>query len=147
MRLWSLHPKYLDTLGLLALWRESLLAKTVLEGKTQGYNHHPQLIRFQRHPTPLQAIHVYLRAILEEAKRRNYKFNPHKVNLDAKAETIAVTTGQLNYERLHLLNKLKTRDYQRYLILADTASIEAHPIMLVIPGPIEPWESVKYPTE
>jgi carboxyl-terminal processing protease len=29
MRLWSLHPKYLDAQGLVALWREALLAKAV----------------------------------------------------------------------------------------------------------------------
>lgn len=33
MRLWTLHPKYLDTKGLVALWREALLAQKVLQGK------------------------------------------------------------------------------------------------------------------
>jgi len=37
MRLWTIHPKYLDAKGLVALWRETLLAKHVLEGKTPGY--------------------------------------------------------------------------------------------------------------
>ncbi|HEU5178767.1 MAG TPA: pyrimidine dimer DNA glycosylase/endonuclease V, partial [Burkholderiales bacterium] len=32
MRLWSLHPKYLDARGLVALWREALLAQAVLRG-------------------------------------------------------------------------------------------------------------------
>ena len=30
MRLWTLHPKYLDAQGLVALWREALLARAVL---------------------------------------------------------------------------------------------------------------------
>nr|WP_243687290.1 pyrimidine dimer DNA glycosylase/endonuclease V [Methanobacterium formicicum] len=47
MRLWSLHPKYLDVKGLVALWREGLLARAVLKGKTKGYTNHPQLIRFK----------------------------------------------------------------------------------------------------
>ena len=38
MRLWTLHPKYLDPQGLVALWREALLARAVLQGKTRGYN-------------------------------------------------------------------------------------------------------------
>jgi len=42
MRIWSIHPKYLDAKGLVALWRETLLAKHVLEGKTKGYTNHPQ---------------------------------------------------------------------------------------------------------
>ena len=37
MRLWSIHPKYLDCKGLVALWREALLAKKVLRGKTRKY--------------------------------------------------------------------------------------------------------------
>ena len=40
MRIWSLHPKYLDAKGIVALWRETLLAKHVLEGKTKGYKNH-----------------------------------------------------------------------------------------------------------
>jgi hypothetical protein len=47
MRIWSLHPKYLDAKGLVALWRESLLAKQALESKTKGYKNHPQLNRFK----------------------------------------------------------------------------------------------------
>ena len=48
MRLWSVHPKYLDSKGLVALWREALLAKQVLEGGTKGYRNHPQLDRFKK---------------------------------------------------------------------------------------------------
>jgi hypothetical protein len=33
MRLWSLHPEYLDANGLVALWREALLAQAFLQGK------------------------------------------------------------------------------------------------------------------
>jgi hypothetical protein len=40
MRKWSIHPQYLDTKGLEALWREALLAKNVLEVKTKGYRNH-----------------------------------------------------------------------------------------------------------
>jgi len=46
MRIWSLHPKYLDAKGLVALWRDALLARHVLQGKTTGYKNHPQLNRF-----------------------------------------------------------------------------------------------------
>lgn len=36
MRLWSLHPNCLDAQGLVALWREALLAQAVLRGQTRG---------------------------------------------------------------------------------------------------------------
>ncbi len=36
MRIWTLHPQYLDRQGLVALWREGLLAQEVLRGQTRG---------------------------------------------------------------------------------------------------------------
>ncbi|MGP1680491.1 MAG: pyrimidine dimer DNA glycosylase/endonuclease V [Giesbergeria sp.] len=36
MRLWSLHPQYLDSKALVALRREGLLAQAVLAGLTRG---------------------------------------------------------------------------------------------------------------
>ena len=70
MRLWSLHPKYLDKLGLLGLWRESLLAQKVLLGKTRGYRNHPQLIRFKRTSDPILYIGTYLYYVYLEGKGR-----------------------------------------------------------------------------
>ena len=60
MRIWSVHPRYLDRQGLLACWRESLLAQAVLADATKGYQHHPQLERFREQPDPLVAIGAYL---------------------------------------------------------------------------------------
>jgi hypothetical protein len=37
MRLWTLHPRYLDSQGLVALWREGLLAQAVLRNRTRGF--------------------------------------------------------------------------------------------------------------
>ena len=50
MRLWTLHPKYLDARDLVALLREALLAQAVLGRQTGGYTRHPQLIRFRNSP-------------------------------------------------------------------------------------------------
>ncbi|MEJ5301172.1 MAG: pyrimidine dimer DNA glycosylase/endonuclease V [Thermodesulforhabdaceae bacterium] len=143
MRLWSLHPEYLDAKGLVALWREGLLAKAVLEGKTRGYVHHPQLTRFRFQPDPIQAINVYLRAVFEEGERRKYRFNPSKIDFSVQPISIFVTTGQLEYEWKHLLEKLKIRDPRRYCELLEIAVIKPHPMMEVIPGDVEPWEIVK----
>ncbi|WP_245747334.1 pyrimidine dimer DNA glycosylase/endonuclease V [Frateuria terrea] len=49
MHLWTPHPKHLDRQGLLALWREGLLARAVLRGQTRGYRQHPPLERFRGH--------------------------------------------------------------------------------------------------
>src|SRR6476646_9124589 len=79
MRLWSLHPKYLDAKGLVALWREALLARAVLRGQTKGYRQHPQVQRFREHATPVQMIEAYLYEVLCEAQRRGYAFDSSKV--------------------------------------------------------------------
>ncbi|MFI5209112.1 MAG: pyrimidine dimer DNA glycosylase/endonuclease V, partial [Gemmatimonadales bacterium] len=72
MRLWSLHPRYLDAKGLVALWREGLLAKAVLQGKTRGYRHHPQLERWMRAVDPVASMNAYLVEVWREADRRGY---------------------------------------------------------------------------
>ncbi len=107
MRIWSLHPKYLDPKGLVALWRETLLAKNVLENKTKGYKNHPQLIRFKNSDNPIAAINQYLAEVHEEATNRNYNFNPQKIDWKFIPTKIKVTNKQLEYEFKHLQKKLK----------------------------------------
>jgi hypothetical protein len=142
MRLWTLHPKYLDRAGLLALWRESLLAQAVLRGETRGYRNHPQLIRFRNHPEPPAAIGAYLTEILGEAVRRGYHFNPTKIGPCRDVAAIPVTWGQLLYERDHLLSKLAVRDRAACRVLTKTAEPEPHPLFTICEGNVETWERV-----
>ncbi len=140
MRLWSLHPKYLDAKGLVALWREALLAKKVLEGKTKGYRHHPQLERFKKTKNPVAAINQYLSEIYYEASGRKYNFDMRKIDRDFKKSELTVTSGQLDYEVKHLLNKLQTRDIIRYKELKAISTYDAHPLFKLVKGDIEEWE-------
>lgn len=146
MRIWSLHPQYLDAKGLVALWRETLLAQNVLLDKTKGYKHHPQLIRFKNHQQPLQAIANYLHDIVKEATRRNYNFNIDKITLpyDEQLNTLDVTDQQLYYEWQHLLNKLQTRTPQQFNAISSTklTDLLTHPLFSIITGPIANWEIV-----
>ena len=142
MRLWSLHPAYLDAKGLVALWRESLLAKAVLDGLTKGYKNHPQLQRFKSHPEPKAAINAYLWEVYEEAEQRGYRFNASKLETVLDCAKIPVTDGQLRYEWAHLQNKLLNRDKKRYQKNASIVDVKSHPNMEVVPGPIEPWERI-----
>jgi len=107
MRIWSLHPKYFDTKGIVALWRETLLAKNVLAGKTKGYKNHPQLLRFKNTKNPLDAINQYLAEVHEEATRRNYNFDRKKIDWNFKPTILTVTRGQIEYEKNHLLKNSK----------------------------------------
>jgi len=77
--LWSLHPGYLDARGLVALWREGLLARKVLQHLTKGYKNHPQLDRFNDHLQPTVAIDCYLWYVYGEAVRREHHFSIGKI--------------------------------------------------------------------
>lgn len=140
MRLWSLHPKHLDPQGLIALWRETLLAQAVLRDETRGYRNHPQLDRFKNQSAPLAAISLYLRAVHAEAKMRGYSFDKSKIKPTSKTVTLTVTSGQMAYEWAHLLAKLKERSPALYLKWLATEAPEAHPIFQVQAGEVEPWE-------
>ncbi len=140
MRLWSLHPKYLDPQGLVALWREALLAQAVLRNETRGYKNHPQLDRFKNHPSPLTAISVYLRGVHREAEARGYAFDKTRIKPARKAVILAVTSGQMAYEWSHLMAKLKARAPELYRQQRKIEVPEPHPMFEVHAGKIEPWE-------
>ena len=142
MRLWSLHPKYLDAKGLVALWREALLAKNVLEGRTKGYKNHPQLNRFKESPSPIAAINHYLSVVHHEALARHYKFDKQKFSVPVDGVIIPVTKGQLEFEVAHLLNKLKSRDTIKHDGLLIIESFEPHPLFTIVEGGIEKWEII-----
>ena len=86
MRIWSIHPKYLDSKGLVALWRETLLAKNVLENKTKGYKNHPQLNRFRESKKAIDCIDQYLWEVYKESEIRNYSFNKNKISQNFKLQ-------------------------------------------------------------
>lgn len=140
MRLWSLHPRYLDAQGLVALWREALLAQKVLLGKTRGYTHHPQLARFKETTDPVGAISVYLTHVAEEAERRGYHFDRRKIFKGNFTDKITVTTGQAEFERSHLAAKLKKRSPSLHPRLRNLKKIDLHPEFEMVEGEIEIWE-------
>jgi len=142
MRIWSIHPKYLDSKGLIAVWRETLLAKKVLENKTIGYKNHPQLNRFKESKDSLNYINQYLAEIYQEAVRRNYSFDKKKFKKTLITSNLSVTNGQLNFEVKHLKAKLKKRDLKKWKEIEVITQFEPHPLFTVVPGNVEPWEKI-----
>ncbi len=143
MRLWSIHPQYLDTQGLVACWREALLARAVLRNETKGYRNHPQLDRFRAADNPLAALEAYLWALWEEGTRRGYRFDVDKLGERLQVPCLPVSEGQLAYEFDHLKAKLGRRAPQAYENIAGVAAPEPHPLFTVVPGVVEPWERRK----
>lgn len=140
MRLWSIHPRYLDPPGLVALWREALLAQAVLSGQTRGYHHHPQLLRFREARNPRGAIARYLHAVADEAERRGYAFDRARIAAKPSRAILRVTDGQLRLELQHLKAKLLLRNPRWHEGVARLRTPSAHPIFAVIRGGIAEWE-------
>ncbi|MHB1223809.1 MAG: pyrimidine dimer DNA glycosylase/endonuclease V [Gemmatimonadaceae bacterium] len=145
MRLWSLHPRYLDPKGLVALWREALLAQAVLAGHTRGYRSHPQLARFRESPSPTDQVAAYLRQVHAESVRRGYEFDASRIVDGGRAAvppagTLPVTAGQLEYEWAHLTAKLGARSPGWLERFAAVELPEPHPSFTVVAGGIADWE-------
>ncbi len=158
MRLWSFHPRYLDTKGLLAVWREGLLAQAGLLGRTRGYTAHPQLRRFRSHEDPIAAVAAYLEAVAAEGERRGYRFdrsriagpdrglrtampeNGPRIKGPLHGPHIEVTAGQIGFEWKHYMEKIARRAPDLHAALSGIDTPEAHPVFLVVPGPAESWE-------
>lgn len=141
MRLWSIHPQYLDAKGLVALWREALLAQKVLLGRTKGYKHHPQLIRFKETSDPAGALAVYLEGVWVEATKRGYQFDKKKIGKQpVKKIIIKVTTGQSAYEMSHLKKKLAVRDPKKLKEIKNIKPLKPHPMFRYVSGKVAEWE-------
>lgn len=168
MRLWSVHPRYLDRQGLTAAWREALLAQKVLTGTTRGYRNHPQLVRFTPPgwppPEPLRVVRVaggppvkpppppeprdpgrsitsFLHGIADEAAARGYTFDRSKVlHPPDPGLRLEVTDGQLAHEWGHLRAKLAERSPAVLALWSDVELPDPHPLLVVVPGPVAPWE-------
>ena len=143
VRLWTLHPKYLDAQGLVALWRETLLAREVLRGRTKGYRQHPQLQRFRLCGTPNSAVNRYLAVVCAEALSRGYRFDHSKLGRNVSVQRIPATAGQLQYEWRWLLEKLRCRSPLVYRHHLEVSVPSAHPLFKVVSGPVAEWEHVQ----
>jgi hypothetical protein len=139
MRLWTLHPRYLDPRGLVALWREALLAQRVLAGATRGYRHHPQLARFRACRDPLAAIGAYLEGIHDEADSRGYAFDRSLIVETGRRARLTASAGQLRFERRHLRGKLERR-HPASLPRLERRPLVPHPLFRVVPGAVAAWE-------
>jgi hypothetical protein len=143
VRLWSLHPQYLDRQALVACWREALLAQAVLAGRTKGYRHHPQLRRIAAQPDPVASVAAYLQPVAAEADRRGYRFDRSRIDTvpaGPAVPLIPVTDGQLAYEWAHLLTKVRERNPHLLDELTAVTSPQPHPLFTVVPGAVEDWE-------
>ena len=145
MRLWSLHPGHLDSRGLVALWREGLLAQAVLKGETTGYRDHPQLLRFRGQPTPVASMREYLKAVHEEAVRRGYRFDAGKIASGGTVSGVEicgidVSRGQIEFEWCHLMAKLEKRAPEWHERQLAAPAPRVHPLFRLVPGDIAEWE-------
>ena len=143
VRLWTVHPRYLDSAGLVALWREALLARMVLRKRTTGYRNHPQLRRFQQQRNPVACINSYLASVYEEASRRGFRFDRSKLGRARVSGTLPETSGQLAYEWRHLMRKLDARSPSSARKYSSVRRPAPHPLFRIVPGGVREWERAR----
>lgn len=142
MRLWTIHPRYLDAQGLVAAWREALLAQKVLQGGTRGYRDHPQLARFRAQGDPVAVIATFLAGLADEARRRGYLFDVTKISRRRFRARLPETEGQLLYEWGHLKAKLRARAPKLYRQFREVTIPQPHPLFRIVPGDVKDWEKI-----
>ena len=79
----------------------------------------------------------------DEADARGYRFDRARLHetTPSAPPRLEVTDGQLALELEHLRRKVAARAPERLDHLpAPGTSAGAHPMMDVVPGPVEPWE-------
>lgn len=140
MRLWSIHPKYLDVKGLGGLWREALLARKIFLGEASAYKNHPQLNRFKETSAPLSAINAYLLHIYRESCSRGYCFDRKRFSDPFRKAKISISKGQIIHEIRHLKKKLKVRSKEKYRQLLKVKKIEPNPLFRIVKGRVASWE-------
>lgn len=140
MRLWTFHPRYLDPRGLTALWREALLARAVLRGRTRGYRRHPQLLRFRNQKAPVGCVNSYLKCVFDESRKRGYRFDRSRLGRAGGDSRIETTAGQLRFEWQRFKEKLMARNRGHLAEVRRIGQPEAHPLFRIVPGPKEDWE-------
>ncbi len=124
----------------MALWREALLARAVLNGETSGYKRHPQLERFRSLEKTLFAIDFYLAAVFDDAVSRGYSFDRSKIGHFEDVDQIDVTSGQVEFEWQYLLSKLSARSPLIYEKRRNILDPECHPLFRIVDGQIEQSE-------
>jgi hypothetical protein len=156
VRLWSIHPEYLDRMGLLGLWREALLAQQVLHGETENYKNHSHMQRFYALPKEdaMQYMSDYLFFVWQEGKLRGYKLNVNHIKDPRNGGSLSgsprklftVSSGQLALEYQILCMRTRNRDHKHFLGLEDKYPShrmwvpKPNPVFTLIHGRKEEWE-------
>ncbi|OQB09054.1 MAG: hypothetical protein BWY21_00959 [Parcubacteria group bacterium ADurb.Bin216] len=150
MRLWSIHPVYLDDIGLSRCYYEGIGGlKTML-----GMQRHPQLNRFKQSKDPVNnlkyyLIHVYTESVFREKDYKHFELLEDLCLKSYKPDYIPVSNKQLEFEIRWLVGKMSTErcynshqkierlmyDYQNKNISSLT-----HHLFNVVDGEIEDWE-------
>lgn len=151
MRLWSLHPSYLDKQALQVCWADALQAleyykqeRAYMKGITNDLSpyFYPCLDRFRMTGSPIAHITNYLHGLCDESERRNTPFGRAKLPEFTPGLRLKVTDGQIaREEKLLLLQLNRRKQTQLWMDLFVAEYVQPHPLFEIVSGPVEPWET------
>jgi hypothetical protein len=122
------------------LWREALLAQSIISGRTAAYRNHPQAIRVLEQEDPWGAMHDYLMGVWDEGHRRGYRYNRSRILQHDGHHPMDVPRGQVEYEAVLLRSKLEVRNPAYLNGLPPPGEVQPHPSIRVVDGGIAWWE-------
>ena len=141
MRLWSLHPRYLDPKGLVALWREALARPGRAPGAIPGdIATIPSCSDSARSPLRVAASPSTFGPCTRNRSSEATASTGARLCTGGTVARVDVTRGQLDFEWRHLLAKLEKRNPPVLEALQNTGDPAPHPLFRVVPGAIEEWE-------
>jgi hypothetical protein len=85
-------------------------------------------------------IAYYLHIVQAEGARRGFRLDQGKIARVRQVDRRLTTRGQLSYEWLHLMAKLRSRDAERFRVQSRIHWPQAHPLFRIVPGDVEDWE-------
>jgi hypothetical protein len=117
MRVWTIHPKYLDDKGLGGVWMDALLVQKLVHGGECGnYRKHPQCQRWLKGPMERYLLSIYLIEVWLEAKMRGFDYKHEKITMvDApnsasnQPSRMLVDAEEVKVEKDLLVTKLRDR--------------------------------------
>lgn len=147
MRLWSIHPKYLDNRSLMVFWNDAILAKSSILGKIDF--HSPHFQRFKYIDNKEHVLNVYMKEIFLEGSKRNLNFDKNQIE-DIfllpllTSDLIDLTYGQLKFEFELLVDKFKSTNNNEALEFLMNSYIKDDQIESLVfhltDGPMESWD-------
>lgn len=134
MRIWTLHPRYLDDATLREAWRDGLAARRRLVAGSKGRPTDPLIHAIAACKHPVRVIDAYLSHLHQEAQRRGKAFDRSRIDGARAGAGFAVDSERVRDDWDQLMARMAEREPARHERQAELRRPHCHPAFKRIPG-------------